>query len=135
MNKLNKIIIASLATTTLALGLSACGSSEKTASESNSTPTTQVAKTATTTNNATLINNVSYSIGYGIGNSIDQDIQQHHIQLSNDQLKAGFEAGLSDQKPKFTDEQMQEIMTQYAQLMQQKQEAAQNAQASTSTSK
>ena len=128
MNKLNKIIIASLSKSALTLGLSACGNSEKTATETKQT-TAQSTTTSTTIDNTTLINNVSYSIGYGIGNSIDQDIQQHHIQLSNDQLKAGFEASLSNQKPKFTDEQMQQIMTQYAQLMQQKQQESQSVQA------
>lgn len=115
MKKLHKITIAALATT-MAFGLTACGNNKSSDTQTAPAKTVQTT-TAATPDQTTLLNNVSYAIGYGIGNSIDQDIQQNNIQLSTDQLKTGFQAGLSSTNPKYTQEQMQQIMTQYAEIM------------------
>lgn len=62
--------------------------------------------------------NVCYSIGLSIG----RDLMQNKVPVQPDHLVAGIMDALGNRKPRLTDEQIQEVMTKFEQVMQQKAE-------------
>ncbi|MFZ9036399.1 MAG: FKBP-type peptidyl-prolyl cis-trans isomerase N-terminal domain-containing protein [Francisellaceae bacterium] len=66
----------------------------------------------------------SYSIGYAIGKNMTDQLKAQGISLDDSNLTEGFSAGINEQKPKLSDEQMQNAMTAFQKAMESKMAAA-----------
>lgn len=123
MRMSKKIIVSTLGAALFATVLAGCSQSDskgstKPTSEVTTTVGTQptVDTTTTTTtvdsheNEQTLINNVSYTLGYSVAGNVSAQLKAQGATLDNAQVLAGFKAGISNETGKFSQEQMQTIM-------------------------
>lgn len=67
-------------------------------------------KTNTQNDQSTLINDVSYTLGYSVAGNVSAQLKAQGASLDNTQILVGFKAGISGDSGKFTPEQMQSIM-------------------------
>lgn len=123
MRMSKKIIVSTLGAALFATVLAGCSQSDskdsaKATPEVTKTVATQPATTETTKSTtadtkqseATLLNNVSYTLGYSVAGNVSAQLKAQGATLDNAQVLAGFKAGISDKKGKFSQEQMQTIM-------------------------
>ena len=61
----------------------------------------------------TLLNNVSYTLGYSVAGNVTAQLKAQGATLDNAQILAGFKSGISGENGKFTAEQMQSIMASF----------------------
>ncbi|WP_192483004.1 MULTISPECIES: thioredoxin domain-containing protein [Cysteiniphilum] len=123
MRMSKKIIVSTLGAALFATVLAGCSQSDskdsaKATPEATKTVATQptAAETAKPTtadtkqSEATLLNNVSYTLGYSVAGNVSAQLKAQGATLDNAQVLAGFKAGISNEKGKFSQEQMQTIM-------------------------
>ncbi|WP_150468298.1 FKBP-type peptidyl-prolyl cis-trans isomerase N-terminal domain-containing protein [Francisella sp. SYW-9] len=54
--------------------------------------------------------NISYSVGYTMGKTLQAQMQQNNVTADNQQVIDGLKDGINSKKPKLTPEQMQTAM-------------------------
>lgn len=122
MHMSKKIIVSSLIAALLATILTGCSQSNsnklaKTTPELTKTVETQPIIIEATTDikksEATLLNNVSYTLGYSLAGNVSAQLEAQGATLDNTQILAGFKAGISNETSKFSQEQMQHIMQRF----------------------
>ncbi|WP_119327990.1 thioredoxin domain-containing protein [Cysteiniphilum halobium] len=118
MGMSKKIIVSTLSATLFATVLAGCSQSD---SKDSAKATPEVTKTVATKptaettadtqqSGATLINNVSYTLGYRVAGNVSAQLKAQDATLDNAQVLAGFKAGIANKQSKFSPEQMQTIM-------------------------
>ncbi|WP_151193387.1 thioredoxin domain-containing protein [Cysteiniphilum sp. JM-1] len=124
MRMSKKIIVSTLGAALFATVLAGCSQSD---SKDSAKATPEVTKTVATQptatetakpvtaadaqqSEATLINNVSYTLGYSVAGNVSAQLKAQGATLDNAQVLAGFKAGIANEKGKFSQEQMQTIM-------------------------
>ncbi len=90
---------------------------------------TAVAKPTVVTNTVSQDNvaDASYTIGYSIGKNMTEQLHQQNVTLDIDNLEQGFTAGIKGNKPKLTQEQMEQSMQAFQKEMEAKMKADEEA--------
>lgn len=73
--------------------------------------------TSTTSSN---IIDASYTIGFSIGKNMIEQLKQQDIELDHDSLKEGFITGVEGNKPRLSQEQMEQSMETFQKEMEAK---------------
>lgn len=118
-----KIIVSTLGAVLFATALAGCSKSdsknsvkatpEVTANIETQPAVTETAQPATTHtkhSEETLLNNVSYTLGYSVAGNISAQLKAQGATLDKAQVLVGFKEGISNEKGKFSQEQMKTIM-------------------------
>lgn len=124
MNSIKKLALATLTLGAMSTALVGCGQSKTDNSQTtDGAASTQVNSTkAPALSQENLISNVSYTIGYSVGNNVTNDFKSQGAQIDQAQLIAGFKAAAEGQPSHFTDAQMRSVMQSFQQQMQAQQQ-------------
>lgn len=115
-----KKLLKALSVAAITTSLVAC--SNGTSSDESSTDATSGSSVATpaTTNDTNVKSNASYTIGYGMGASVESDKNIKNYGLNNDKIIAGFEDAMDGTKPAIPLEDIATNMNNLREEMQQK---------------
>ncbi|API86931.1 thioredoxin domain-containing protein [Francisella uliginis] len=117
---LKALAVAAITTSLVACSNSSSDDSTSTTSAASSASTVATTQKTTDTNSDNVKANASYTIGYGMGSSINQDPNLKNYGLYKDRVIAGFEDAMNSKKPEISEQDIKNNMDSLRQTMMKK---------------
>ncbi len=107
-----KKLLKAMAIATIATGLVACSGNSSESTDDTTVTTSAATSDATTPMDAATVKaNASYTIGYGMGSSISEDVNLKGFGINNDKVQTGFEDAINKKEPAVSQADMDKSMT------------------------
>lgn len=107
---LKALAVAAITTSLVACSNSSSDESTSTTSTVSSASTIATTQKTTDTSSDNIKSNASYTIGYGMGSSINQDPNLKNYGLYKDRVIAGFEDAMNSKKPEISEQDIKNNM-------------------------